>query len=323
MKMVFKEFRRRAMAEKMGEMPMLSRWWRVEHRGRGLFKHGIGATGTFMILIFIGWRRKWWTSLSDCPLSAAFDPSEADLGEGIAAPPDSDEAEIDQGEADDPNEAQDEQEEGAEEEAAPVARLTLAQGREQMRATRKKYASDMRFAIHLLSSSLRRRIFVGMCELPTTTMAIFNEWLTDLKTKRGSQTIFRGLHTGELLSMLKDQMEMYFSQELANRVGCTVFPRSGKQRRDDKIIAAALWAQTVFASSEMLVTLLHYVHMPPHSFVALGDDDDDEAIQAALREAAKTSEAKTNLQSHAAKQEAAEKSSTVSGTRSINSVVNF
>lgn len=54
----------------LGEVVKTSRWWSWENKARNFIADGPGVHATLMLLVYIGWKRRWWRSFEESPLGA-------------------------------------------------------------------------------------------------------------------------------------------------------------------------------------------------------------------------------------------------------------
>ena len=52
-----------------------NRWWSFNYRGRQLLGGQGGVAGLLLLFVYVGWRRKWWSTLADSPLQKIMAPS--------------------------------------------------------------------------------------------------------------------------------------------------------------------------------------------------------------------------------------------------------
>ena len=117
-------------AAKQREKMALSRWWSWEIRARTLV-HELGVHALLMLLVYIGWRKSWWTSFEQSPL---YDFTSAPR-------PDAEELDV---EVDEAEEGDEENADEAVDEAAEAKKKhTRGSARELLRKLRSKCTNTM------------------------------------------------------------------------------------------------------------------------------------------------------------------------------------
>lgn len=217
-----------------------------------------------LLLLYVGWRRKWWTKPSDCPLfeeqqAGAADGDELGLGGGA-------------GEGAGGRDA-----EGAgEASAGPVGsvgpsedRLSDQRARAALRKERNKCSNTLHYSCTLLSQPLSVRLWalLGHGAVPVETFS--NMVVTSLQTQKGIQELGISLVDGALLVVVVELFEHLFSPELAdalefNKLKCK--DKSAHQKHQDSIVlqAAFLFITTLMGN---LAETSAWFRTPPMAFI--------------------------------------------------------
>ena len=167
MKRLFAMLKAELCGAKQGARLREGRWWNLEGRGLEVLRH---KTALFMLLIHIGFQRKWWRSFSESPL-VAYDVEgltvAADDADGLDGEPEGD---------DNADAAADEAEEApaaAEAEVLEDLRVGAARSREVIKKKREKTKGSMHYCCLLLANTINARAFAGLCHFARPLMKAF------------------------------------------------------------------------------------------------------------------------------------------------------
>ena len=221
-----------------------------------------GMHALLMVLIFIGWKRKWWSSYKDCPLAGPLDEESdlADDGVGLEGDSGSEDS------CDGVHEA------GLLPEAGPsTSRTTAAQGREQVNQKRRQCANALAFAARLLAQPLGMRLFKAMVIMPRPLHARMAQELEMLKTRRGTLALHLELQQGEHTLALHGLLDMLLSPAFAEQLG---FPKARtpghlQNEKEDAMVAGTCWKLAFSVIGSFATTQASYTHQLPLAFFGL------------------------------------------------------
>ena len=156
----FMQSKARMTSAPLGDFLKEGRWWKKEGKNMSVMEVSVGLE---MLLMFFGFKRRWWTSLSECPLlnnEIAIDVLKKDIGEDLIddedVAGDSDDAEEDGAEEDD-DDAEPRLDDGPTEAVVPKK----MRGRLQTSVARNLWEQ---FVIpRKFSRTLRRNVFSQAC----------------------------------------------------------------------------------------------------------------------------------------------------------------
>eukprot|EP00971_Amphidinium_carterae_P018736 369406-Amphidinium_carterae.1 len=165
-----------------------------------------GFSGLLLVLIWIGWKLKWWKNLMDCPLMSSGRQDPEQRGE---LPPDAwdedpgDEAEDGQGKT------------------RPL-KTSRTGAREEVKQERERCRSTLMYVTNLLSEEVNVRTFLGIVRLSRPINAWCNDFMrvafgnTDERSMARLQIEFA---SGRLVQLVDEIGRQYFSEDLCEVLG--------------------------------------------------------------------------------------------------------
>ena len=143
----------------IGHAPKQSRWWSVESLAR---RQKQLRSMTLMLLVYVGIKRKWWKELDTCPLftGAVGESGEPEPAAGPGAPPATE----------------------ADEDQPAAQRVSVAQGRAEVRKRRAQVASQMQYACRVLCRRRSLLLFDGMEHMTRPLEAAFGKMMSAVQT---------------------------------------------------------------------------------------------------------------------------------------------
>ena len=231
---------------KRGAKVKLSRWWSWEQRALQFLDHkGGGAKGLLVVLLYIGWRRKWWSTTRQCPLlDTAAARCVVDDGAGLL--PDAEGLGVPEGGA-----------KGVEDEAEVEedVRRSVAKSKMDVKRARERCANGLAFSCKLRADDRSYRLFKLIAEMPRPLQA----------------------RTAQEMDMLKTVQEVasaFGSRDFAAALGF----RSGGRRTpqqlvDDVYVAAKAFKLLHTLLGSLSLSNMFYTHTPPYFFSGLVSPD--------------------------------------------------
>ena len=231
------QFVRKLQSRGIGVEGKKGRWWATESSTR---QASSMCTITLFVLLWVGFKRKWWRSLDESPLATSSlichevaDPAAEPEGLGLEAADDGDDA--DAGAEDGEGDA-----EGADVPAA--AALTLAGARDRLRDARKKVASTLHYTAKVLCKDSTRRINHGVAQLTQPVEVIFHDEMTKAKNREQFLKVHKDLVFDGYSETLIKVWEVFVSADFAEH---TEFTNSQDlspfQKQLDDVVAKALF----------------------------------------------------------------------------------
>ena len=260
----------RMLGAKQGDHVVYGRWWNVEWRGMSVMEN---KSLLLLVLVFLGFRRKWWCSYSECPLlnrEVARQAARADGGEGIPDVDDEDAADAASGESDDAKDDGD----GAREGGPSAVRMSTAQARDTVRERRKKTMGALHFSAIVLNNQTSCRIVEGMCRVARPLMRRFGVEEKSLTSRAGTLALHQGLAHGDFEEPLREMLAWFCSPAFAQVLGMSADRTSGHQRKSDAMVANTLWALTAATVGHLSVYSMLYL-VPPLCLIGLSSDSGD------------------------------------------------
>ena len=155
---------------------------------------GGGCNGLLLLLVFTGWRKKWWATLQDSPLLKLVE--DLDMADEAAAPEpvlDLVEAPAEHGGGESIDSCDDAEEPGDDAGGERVSKNAAAR---QVRAEKSAAGHIIKYACSVVSRQLSQRLFKVLLYLPAAFESSFNDELVSLKTRWGTRDLFRDLQQG-------------------------------------------------------------------------------------------------------------------------------
>lgn len=250
-----------------GEAMKLNRWWSWELRAASIIKGNGGIHALFMLLIYVGYRRGWWKTYEQCPLSSHFEPTSEE------APGDEGDNDVEGAPA-----AEDPQAAGPTSTQAGLAepadkRVTVAKGRQQMQTTRKKLSNIMLYACTLMSKPLSIRLLRGLCMLPEPLHEVYAREYQLLQTRSGTLTMHQELVDNGYCLALHGVFCRLISPILASELGFSSITSACEGADQDALLARHMWKLAWGTVASMALTGLTYSAIPPLMLIGLTSPD--------------------------------------------------
>lgn len=251
-----------------GEAMKLNRWWSWEIRAVHMLKGAGGIHALFMLLIWVGYRRGWWKTYEQCPLSAHFESP----GEEAHADEDGAGDEDALGSAADPQAP----------EPAPAQavlaepsdqRMTVAKAKEQMKTTRKKLSNIILYACTVMSRPLSIRLLRGLCMLPEPLHEAYAREYRLLQSRAGTLTMHQELADNGYCLALHGVLCRLTSPILAAELGFSSITSASGGVAQDVLLAKHMWRLAWGMVASMALTGLTYSAIPPLMFIGLTSPD--------------------------------------------------
>jgi hypothetical protein len=245
-----------------GATAKVSRWFAWEARGGSMLDQKTGGLhALLMVLIYIGWKRKWWSSYKDCPLAClSLDDEAIPIDDGAGLEEDIGSGDSDNGEP----------EAGLIPEAGPSSsRISMAKGREQVNQKRRLCANAMAFAAKLLAQPLGMRLFKALIAMPKPLHARMAKELEMLKTRRGTLTLHLGLQQGEHTLALHELLDTILSPGFAEQLGFPKARGSDHLQKEDAMVAGTCWRLAFNVVGSFAITQATYTHQLPLALFGL------------------------------------------------------
>ena len=249
------------------------RWWSFEQSTRQAQSL---CTITLFVLLWIGFKRKWWTSLDTSPLvntslvcTEVLDPGhvpdglpDGGLGDGEGDG---------EGEGDGGGAAVG----GAPDGGAPGDDpMTMGAARERMKTERQKVASTLHYTAKVLCKDITRRCNHGIAQLTMPVEGPFGSEMTEIKTRRSSLELHQRLaatgYSHVLMQVWKTFTSTDFAESTEFKCGRDQTPLD---QRHDKAVAAALFKFMVDFMGAMHRVHVQYEGCFPFKFLQLLDPD--------------------------------------------------
>jgi hypothetical protein len=267
---VWQRLKSKLTGAKARETMKMSRWWSFEVRGRMMI-HETGLYALVMLLVYLGWQRRWWRSFTECPLFDFTVDVGAEAEEVDVAPEDAvAEAEHgDDGAADGPA--------GDDGEAAepPNKKHTTTSAKEAVKEMRKKCTSTMQFVSKILCRQRSNRLFALVCFFPTPVERWFEEELKAVKSRELTLKLSHALHQNAWRETLINLWHWFGSVEFATRLGFQWETDAlWRTPEDDTAVAQAAWALLSAFIGHSSLTNLMFTSFPPYLFIGLCSEDE-------------------------------------------------
>ena len=234
--------------------------------------------GHFMVLLQLGFERRWWTSFTESPLvqrsgyKAAVD---FDNGEGLPA-----EAGVDDdngGEEGADGEAPEDGCEGDVEDVEPERRQTAEECRKQVNAKLSESKGKLHFSAQLLGDDYACRIFTGLCHLARPLMRTFGEEEIQLGSREGTATLFQSLAHGHFIETMREMFSFTTSTEYARLLGYNTQRRTKYELLQDQKVASTIWR--LLWNSVAQQARYNFMHrVPPLFFLALAGPSENRSL---------------------------------------------
>jgi len=156
MQQVFQMAQGRLLHATVGSRVQAGRWWCQGQRGLAILPD---RTGLLALILFLGWKKKWWTYMNQTPLfKNRQEVSEIQEEAESLVQGDGDGLERD-------DNADDIDGDGIADPGAADERMGVAKSRGEVNKMRKKHQCTMKFAALGLARPRSRRLFAGLCNL--------------------------------------------------------------------------------------------------------------------------------------------------------------
>ena len=232
-----------------------------------------------MVLIYIGYRRSWWTKLGETPLMSSHDvpivvePEVPDEGHP-EAPADP----VVEGAEDDAP---------ADEDEPSGSRIGKTVGKQEVRRRKFQSSGQLQYCARVLSRSKSSKLFFGVVEFPRPVRVRFGEDETMVKTRKGTKHLMQQLTFGGFIVVIASIFVTLSSKEFAMRLGFTGHTSSAPILEQENKIVRSLWQFAIALAGSLALT--HYKYqVPPHNFVGIIPGVGETKINEMLRILAKT-----------------------------------
>lgn len=273
----------RLLQQPLGDAYRVGRWWKFEEKGEQFLSSGPGLHATLLLLVYVGWRRGWWSSFDESPLGVRGDlvaQGPPDDGQGLqvdAVPCSDDEGEGGNADSDGVGDDDHVPEAGA----ASDERLGMSRARISAQQARRKVANTMRYSATVMARPLGLRLFQGMVHASVPLRKAFAQELQAVKTRRGSMHLHQELLQGSFAKTLHATLSNVFSADFARDVGVGLGPKSERKAKEDSAVGMTILRLVCAVVGQSIVTNLSYTDMPPYIFVGLVHAD-EAVVQATL-----------------------------------------
>ena len=244
-----------------------NRWWAFSYRGLSLLEKQGGTAGLLFLLTYIGWARKWWSSIDDCPLLQRMDvfldgflgevaEEEAEEAAPVVVP-------------DGPESEEEEEDEGPD--GVVKGRMSKKEALKILNARKNEAGHMLKYAGSVAARPLSCMLLKVLVYLPSPLEATFNNEIRDVKTVWGSGDLQERLHQGYFQETMHALLAMTLSAEYAKLVGFSI----GQRVRSDMLakqydaVAAKSWKCCVALVGSLGFSNLHYELIPPLIFTSL------------------------------------------------------
>ena len=273
-----------------------NRWWAFSFRGRTLLEKQGGTAGLLFLLVFIGWTRKWWSCIDDCPLLQRMDVFLEEFLEEVGGDGSDEEEGAPEVVPDDPDADED-----AEEEAdVAEGRVSRTEALRIPNARKRQAGHLLKYAVSVAARPLSCMLLKVLLYLPSPLESAFNSEIRDVKTVWGSGDLQERLHQGYFQETMHALMVRTLSAEYAKLVGFT----TGQRLRSDILakqydtVATKSWKFCVALVGSLGLSNLHFELMPPLIFNSLVSPD-GAVHNATLAQCKRTTEVLRALQQEA------------------------
>lgn len=240
----------------LGTSAKTSRWFSFEEQGRSSSKR---RWLDVLVLCYLGVQRGWWKDATGNPLLVASSLADAP-DSGLPLP--GEQAENDGGVGQD----------GAEvsEDRPSDRRVSIAEGRAEVRKRRQKCCSILHYSCNLLCKDLNVRLWAGMCNITVPLEKAFSEMIGQVKTQAGLQQMYWELADGGMQEVSLQLVGHLCSNEFARTIDlprCLDIPSNYIQEQN-AIVLQRMWVMTYHLCGQLILTGAAY-QTPPHSFLKL------------------------------------------------------
>lgn len=263
MECVWQRLMARLCGQKMGKNPKSNRWWSLEARGLAFLGNEAEYLGTFMLLVYLGYTRGWWTRFEKSPLLGFLDQ---ELAEDAAEADDGLDAAILDTSSDEGEDLADDLGDG---DADPQPK-SKGEARKQVADLKRKALHSMHFAAQVMGRPLSKRLFHGMCLFSEPLQQVFGEEMQLLASQWGTADLHMELVQGFFEKNLCKMMQHLCSKSFAQKLGFidALGHADGKAVTNEKV-ARAVWRLAKASTSAMSLTNLTYTALPPLCFLNL------------------------------------------------------
>ena len=239
---------------RLGEPVKLSRWWALETRAKQMKQSG-GFGCMLLILVWVGYRQRWWKTLADSPL----------LSKGAVFSPDAD------GQPDFERELEEEEEQEHGDNSKEGARVRL-------RERRRKCRSTLLFCAHMLACDSDCRLFMGMVHLTEPLHTWTAECMRAAKDRGAMEQWVQQTALGTQVQLASTVGNQFFTEAVCRSLG-GLDATEEPQHRVVEGLGAQLWSLTVNIMGEVAETSLLRT-LPPLVFAPLLHPNGDIAARA-------------------------------------------
>ena len=244
----------------IGDVEKSCRWWSTHQKAR---HQRPLRSACQMLLVFIGYRRKWWAKFADIPLGQAL---HGDLC-GMDAPDAAGLEALDQGDdlaAPMPVDGLDE--------PAP-SRVGIAAARREVERRRQLCIGQLEYVARVLSRRKYCRIFDGIVLMAEPLELRFNQEVTAMKTQGGTKELVQSLvRGGEFAAVFHQMLRLFLSPRFTETLRLRGVARGGPILALDQDVGDVMWRFTYSLIGELAVSNLKY-SVPPQCFVGLTDPE--------------------------------------------------
>ena len=240
-----------------GDAVTLSRWWSWETRGVHFISGGGGAHALLMVLIFLGYRRKWWKRFEETPLSSQY--TRKKTAENASA------------------------EEGGEEDAGEEAaeecpsistaepgfeRMTIAGARAAVREERAKSKNTLQYVAWLLARPLAVCVLRALSWLVHPLQEAHTMEYQNLQTQRGTAEWLVSMAAGKYTEVLATFLNRFLTPACATHLGFGI-PGVEMRGSSSSDLLKHVWNYMVSVTGSLATTNLWMTEMPPYCFSGL------------------------------------------------------
>ena len=257
-----------------------SRWWSLETLART--QRPLRAM-TAMLLVYIGFKRKWWTKYDECPM---FDEGIPDLQEEAHPDP----AGLEGLGAEENEDAQQPEPPGHDQPSGN--RVSVQQGRQELNKRRSQCVNQMQYACRILCRQQTPLLFDGMEFLTMPLEKAFGREEFMCKTPKGTHALMEELSKGDFKTVICEVLKAFVDPELCEALRIKAGTRVPTHVH--QLVVTSMWRCAIALSGALAVS--NYKHVvPPRSFILLASKDESVRGQC-LAELAKTFKALENLE---------------------------
>ena len=240
-----------------GDNTKTSRWWNFEQNSESFQQK---RSMTLLNLIYLGFRRKWWQSYSQCPLNRTQVHEVQDDGDDIDVNGGADDGADDGGHAD-----------GVE--GPSTGKVSGSMARAEVQRRRQQTVNTLHFATSRLCVDVNMRLWKALVFVPAELQKNFmSELVPGFKTQQGVRNLLCSIAQGADMGVMRASLHWFESPDFASGLGFSLSSKKRDEVIEDSTVAECSWKLLLHMIGNCMVSTQYFM-TPPQCFVMLSSPD--------------------------------------------------